>query len=546
MPAELIPLASVQVNERHRQELGDIDALAASIAKLGLLQPIGLTPERELLFGRRRLEAYRRLGRETIPALVLPDLSTAVDRLQAERDENTCRKEMTPSELVALGRALEEIERPKAQARSQAGRTQRRASLGSARPTSWWATPWASVRPATVGPNASIEAAEDEAAPQDVRDVALRAREQMDATGRPYGPYRELQEAKRRAGVAHDPGEARRARGLLPARLIKRIVSHLRNVIAAGEIAPDLDLEGFQASADELATIAEAITLLQRMQRRLAGVAGTAEAAVTGEVAAREDDKSTSTDSVKTSVATGFGSVTTDTTPRSKASAVRSDTAVNETSLGDGTRGDATAGAAFAPYPRDEQGFTKSHVAAWQATAVGVMSPLPFFDQDTAKAGEAASLSTEAASHASAVDHNGDLMSSLGTGADPTCKRPSCFDAAEVEDLREAAALVVSNAAASVPLLVKRLDVDGAQAKSLIEALEGAGIVGPDLGQLSRSVIPDDQDEAERLLDVYLASRVTLRATARPAPPERSHRVEDGADLALALPHHRQRHPESR
>lgn len=505
MPAELIPLASVQVNERHRQELGDIDALAASIAKLGLLQPIGLTPERELLFGRRRLEAYRRLGRETIPALVLPDLSTAVDRLQAERDENTCRKEMTPSELVALGRALEEIERPKAQARSQAGRTPATRVAGVGKTDKLVGDAVGIGEAGYRRAKRVIEAAEDEAAPQDVRDVALRAREQMDATGRPYGPYRELQEAKRRAGVAHDPGEARRARGLLPARLIKRIVSHLRNVIAAGEIAPDLDLEGFQASADELATIAEAITLLQRMQRRLAGVAGTAEAAVTGEVAAREDDKSTSTDSVKTSVATGFGSVTTDTTPRSKASAVRSDTAVNETSLGDGTRGDATAGAAFAPYPRDEQGFTKSHVAAWQATAVGVMSPLPFFDQDTAKAGEAASLSTEAASHASAVDHNGDLMSSLGTGADPTCKRPSCFDAAEVEDLREAAALVVSNAAASVPLLVKRLDVDGAQAKSLIEALEGAGIVGPDLGQLSRSVIPDDQDEAERLLDVYLS-----------------------------------------
>jgi hypothetical protein len=36
---------------------------------------------------------------------------------QAERDENECRKQMTPSERVSLGRALEELERPKARDR---------------------------------------------------------------------------------------------------------------------------------------------------------------------------------------------------------------------------------------------------------------------------------------------------------------------------------------------------------------------------------------------------------------------------------------------
>jgi len=38
----------------------------------------------------------------------------ASDRLRAERDENQCRKDFTPSELAALGRQLEELERPKA------------------------------------------------------------------------------------------------------------------------------------------------------------------------------------------------------------------------------------------------------------------------------------------------------------------------------------------------------------------------------------------------------------------------------------------------
>ncbi|WP_157932143.1 hypothetical protein [Mycobacteroides abscessus] len=46
-------------------------------------------------------------------------LADATDRLMAERDENTCRKAFTASELVALGRQLEELERPKAQERQR-------------------------------------------------------------------------------------------------------------------------------------------------------------------------------------------------------------------------------------------------------------------------------------------------------------------------------------------------------------------------------------------------------------------------------------------
>ncbi len=43
-------------------------------------------------------------------------------QLKAERDENTCRKDFTLSEAVAMGRALEALERPKAKERqSKAG-----------------------------------------------------------------------------------------------------------------------------------------------------------------------------------------------------------------------------------------------------------------------------------------------------------------------------------------------------------------------------------------------------------------------------------------
>jgi hypothetical protein len=47
----------------------------------------------------------------------------AVDLLKAERDENTCRKPMTASELIVLGRQIEELEKPRAKAAQAHGAT---------------------------------------------------------------------------------------------------------------------------------------------------------------------------------------------------------------------------------------------------------------------------------------------------------------------------------------------------------------------------------------------------------------------------------------
>jgi len=45
----------IVVGERHRRDLGDIDALARSMADPGLLQPIVIRPDDRLLAGHRRL-----------------------------------------------------------------------------------------------------------------------------------------------------------------------------------------------------------------------------------------------------------------------------------------------------------------------------------------------------------------------------------------------------------------------------------------------------------------------------------------------------------
>jgi ParB family chromosome partitioning protein len=69
-PVEL-PLADIHVStKRVRRDMGDIDSLAASMAIVGLLQPIVVTPEGLLICGERRLRAAELLGWKTIPVTI--------------------------------------------------------------------------------------------------------------------------------------------------------------------------------------------------------------------------------------------------------------------------------------------------------------------------------------------------------------------------------------------------------------------------------------------------------------------------------------------
>lgn len=99
-----IDIDAVIVGDRIRKDHGDIDSLAASIEDVGLLQPIGITPANVLIFGERRLRAFRFLERQTIAAQVI-DIPSI---LAGEDAENGQRKDWSLSERVAIGRALEQ------------------------------------------------------------------------------------------------------------------------------------------------------------------------------------------------------------------------------------------------------------------------------------------------------------------------------------------------------------------------------------------------------------------------------------------------------
>lgn len=132
---EKVPVADIVVGERVRKDYGDLDGLMASIAELGLLQPIGLAPGNRLLFGGRRLEAVKRLGWTEVSVHRPTTQTDALTLLKAERDENICRKDMTLEEQVDLGRRIEELEKPGAEERVRAGGDRGRATRWNGLPS---------------------------------------------------------------------------------------------------------------------------------------------------------------------------------------------------------------------------------------------------------------------------------------------------------------------------------------------------------------------------------------------------------------------------
>jgi ParB family chromosome partitioning protein len=99
-----IKIADIKVGHRHRRDMGDLTDLADSIRQEGLLQPIGVTDRLKLVFGERRIRAVRDiLKKKTILARIV-DVSSI---LAGEYHENEIRKDFTPSERVAIAKAIE-------------------------------------------------------------------------------------------------------------------------------------------------------------------------------------------------------------------------------------------------------------------------------------------------------------------------------------------------------------------------------------------------------------------------------------------------------
>ena len=99
----MVSISEIKIGNRYRIDLGDIDGLANSIRLIGLLNPPIVNENMVLIDGGRRLEALKQLGFDECDVRFV----NVESLLTAEHDANAFSKLWTPSERVAIAKAIE-------------------------------------------------------------------------------------------------------------------------------------------------------------------------------------------------------------------------------------------------------------------------------------------------------------------------------------------------------------------------------------------------------------------------------------------------------
>lgn len=213
---------AIEVGIRHRRDPGDLNPLINSIARVGLLQPITITPDGLLICGYRRLEAIKQLGWRTLRVWVRPGLSADLTRLLAERDENTTHKPLTALEAARLYDEVKTVLKEDAARRQRATQFGREEGVSAGQPGRGESPPpqggHARVRHQAaqlVTHRASYKQLEqvlsmeriaaDRDQPQDVRDVAEAELERIRNGGAVDPGYQRVRAVAEAAAKRPDP-----------------------------------------------------------------------------------------------------------------------------------------------------------------------------------------------------------------------------------------------------------------------------------------------------------------------------------------------------
>lgn len=104
-----VSIEAIRLGDGYRKEMGEIDALARSLGKRGLIHPVLVLPDMRLVSGYRRVAAALRIGWTEIDVIFVETLAEIAERMSTERMEATNRKAMRPSENAALATDLGKI-----------------------------------------------------------------------------------------------------------------------------------------------------------------------------------------------------------------------------------------------------------------------------------------------------------------------------------------------------------------------------------------------------------------------------------------------------
>jgi N6-adenosine-specific RNA methylase IME4/ParB-like chromosome segregation protein Spo0J len=208
-----IAVESVKIGQgRKRKQIRNLDGLKKSILDVGLIHPIRVTKSGLLVVGRRRLEAFRELGKEDkrfskIPAQVW----TLDDVKKAERDENIQRDDFTAEEKTEIIRDLLPGEIKKAEERERIagsiGGKKRHGKGGKTLPTLDGTGKAMALAAGFVGwsrPTAAKAIAILEAVEKAPKKHA-KLLEAMNRTGKVNGVFRQLKTAQQAEAIAKEP-----------------------------------------------------------------------------------------------------------------------------------------------------------------------------------------------------------------------------------------------------------------------------------------------------------------------------------------------------
>lgn len=106
-----ISIADIKIHKRVREEVLEIEELAESIKRFGLLNPIIVDTNYILVAGYRRLEAVKRLGWSSIDANII-EIKDGISALELEIEENIQRIQFSDEELLNAFKKLNRIKNP--------------------------------------------------------------------------------------------------------------------------------------------------------------------------------------------------------------------------------------------------------------------------------------------------------------------------------------------------------------------------------------------------------------------------------------------------
>jgi ParB family chromosome partitioning protein len=104
-----IGLIKVEDEIRIRKEIGNLQPLVDSIDKVGLINPILIDEQSNLVAGYRRLEACKKLKMEEVEVRIVEFGGDMMKMLDVEVAENFFRKDFTPEEVLATEKRRQEI-----------------------------------------------------------------------------------------------------------------------------------------------------------------------------------------------------------------------------------------------------------------------------------------------------------------------------------------------------------------------------------------------------------------------------------------------------